>query len=355
MKPRLARLAEHLRRYLFFYASGAIAVGWTLGIAWGDLARTYQTQLGVVMNVLVFLMIYPMMIGLDLEQLPRILAKPRPIVLSLLYNFVVTPVLSFGLAKLLSGPPELALGFYLVMLIPGASMAVAYTGMAGGSLEVATLAQATGFLVVPFVLPMVLHFLGQAYAIEVPLGSIAMTVVTVLILPMVVGDLTRRALLRRGGPPALLRIKPLLGLVPAVTMLVMMGLIFFSKGVMLAQNWPILLPLLGVTLAFLVIMLTLMTWLNRRLGLSYEEHMAVAFVSSGKNNATAIAIALSAAAFGPLVAVPAATLPLFQAILLVGYVHLAGSIRRYYGASERKPPHQQARAQTIATEGSRHE
>lgn len=132
------------------------------------------------------------------------------------------------------------------------------------------------------------------------------------------------------GPPVMKTIKPFLGVIPALTMLVVMTLIFFSKGDMLADNWTMLLPLMAATLVFLLVILALMTWLNRRMGLNFEEHMAVAFVCSGKNNTTAIAIALSTAGFGPLVAVPAATLPMFQAVLLVGYVHLAERIRRYY-------------------------
>jgi len=88
------------------------------------------------------------------------------------------------------------------------------------------------------------------------------------------------------------------------------------------RRWP--------TTAFMVIILGLMTWLNRRLGLSYAEHMAVAFVSSGKNNATAIAIAVSVTAFSPLVAVTAATLPLFQVVFLIGYLRLADWLRRYF-------------------------
>ena len=338
MKTKLHQLGELIRRYLFFYASAAIGLGWALGVALPDAARDHATLMGWVMNLLVFLMIFPMMIGLDLAQLPKVLARPRPVLVSLFYNFVLTPALAWALVQAMSGPPELALGFYLVMLIPGSSMAIAYTHMAEGSVEVATLAQAAGFLVVPVVLPFFMHFVGQTYAVTVPLGSLVNTVLLVLILPMALGTVTRRWLVRRHGPQLLPRIKPVLGLIPAATMLLLMALIFFSKGAMLAQQWHALLPLLGATFAFVVIMLALMTWLDRRLGLSYAEHMAVAFVSSGKNNATAIAIAISVAGFSPLVAVPAATLPLFQAILLVGYVQLAGAMRRYYGEAPASLP-----------------
>jgi len=196
-----------------------------------------------------------------------------------------------------------------------------------------------GFLVVPMVLPFSMHFVGQSYAITVPLASLVNTVLLVLVLPMALGALTRWVLIRKRGPGVIGRIKPALGLIPASIMLLVMGLIFFSKGEMLAHDWRALLPLLGATLAFLVIILALMTWLNRRLGLSYEEHMAVAFVSSGKNNATAIAIAISVAGLSPLVAVPAATLPLFQAVLLVAYVHLAGRLRGYFGQAALPPAH----------------
>jgi arsenite transporter len=56
---------------------------------------------------------------------------------------------------------------------------------------------------------------------------------------------------------------------------------------------------------FIGLSLLVLTWLDRRLGMRYEEHMAVAFTSTGKNNGTAIAIATTA--FSPLVAIPAAT------------------------------------------------
>jgi ACR3 family arsenite transporter len=64
--------------------------------------------------------------------------------------------------------------------------------------------------------------------------------------------------------------------------------------------------------------------------------MAVVFASAGKNNATAIAIA--ATAFSPLVAVPAAAMPIFQVLLMIGYVKLAPRVRYYYAQGRRAQP-----------------
>lgn len=331
--PAGAALAHHLRDHLFWYALAAMGGGWLAGLWAAGLARAWAPALAWGMNSVVFLMIFPMMIGLNFSHLPTVFKRPRALLLSLFYNFALTPAIAWGLAQGLTQVPELALGFYLVMLIPGSSMAIAYTGMAGGCLELASVAQAAGFLVAPLVLPVFMHQVGQHYAIEVPLGMLVSSIVSVLILPMAVGAITRRWLLGRYGPHSVERSKPVLGLLTLCSMLVLITLIFFSKAELLASHWRSLLPLVGATIAFMAVILGVMTWLNRRLGLTYAEHMAVAFVSSGKNNATAIAIAVSVSAFSPLVAVPAATLPLFQVVFLIAYLRLAEPLRRYYAAA----------------------
>jgi ACR3 family arsenite efflux pump ArsB len=56
--------------------------------------------------------------------------------------------------------------------------------------------------------------------------------------------------------------------------------------------------------------------------------MGIAFLSTAKNNGTAIAIALLA--FTPLVAIPAAILPLFQIIFSIGYIYLAGTVKKIF-------------------------
>ncbi len=101
------------------------------------------------------------------------------------------------------------------------------------------------------------------------------------------------------------------------------------------DRWSTVLLLLVPNALFMALTLGVATWVNRRLGLSYEQSVAVVFASAGKNNATAIAIA--ATAFSPLVAVPAATMPIFQVILMVGFLRLAPRVRAYYAPRITRP------------------
>ena len=326
-----AKLANNLKTNLLWYSLVSIAVGWVLGLLFPAVAVHRAGLFKTITTVLVFFMIYPMMVNLNIVKMVDVARSPKAVLLSLGYNFLVTPAISLALAALFfRNSPEIALGFWLVMLIPGGSMSLGYTGLAKGNLEVGAIALGLNFVVVPFTIPFVLHLLGGAYKVHVPLGSLIWTVVLVLLLPMVLGDITRRLILRGAGKKGYEAIKPLLSAVTMIGMLLVVAVIFFTKAQLLAEKWRVLIPLAVVTILYLLVMFPLMTWVNRLVGLTYEEHMGIAFLSTSKNNGTAIAIALMA--FNPLTAIPAATLPLFQIIFSIGYVQLAGRVKRFFGS-----------------------
>lgn len=111
-------------------------------------------------------------------------------------------------------------------------------------------------------------------------------------------------------------------------MLFVVFFIFFLKGNMLLSKWEILIQLGIITLIYIILALSLETLFNKKFGLNYKEHMGIVFLSTGKNNGTAVAIATMA--FSPLVAIPAAVLPIFQIILLIAYIHMEKIIWNYF-------------------------
>jgi len=150
----------------------------------------------------------------------------------------------------------------------------------------------------------------------------------VLIAPMIAGYFTRVLLIKRLGEKRFMRLMPLFPSMSVLAMFAIVLLIFFMKAGLIIKKWDLVAWLAAPNTLFVGVTLLLITWADRLIRLSYEDHMAIVFASTGKNNGTAIALATMA--FSPMVAIPAATLPIFQIILLVFYLKLAERVRRYF-------------------------
>ena len=331
-------LQEHLNKWLLAYVTAAMALGLLLGMVGKQWTQAHASPLGALTTVAVFLIIYPMMINVQWGALAKAGRNLRGIGLAVLFNFVWAPLIGYALARIFfPSEPLLALGFLLVMVVPCSSMAIGYTGLAKGNIELATVVVAISFVLALGAVPLWMGLFAAQYRLPVPMGDMLTSIVTVLLAPMVLGYLTRMALVRWRGHQGFQWMQPLFPAISLLAMYAIVFLIFFSKAALILQKWQLVLLLLAPNAIFIALTLLVVTWVNRRIGLSYEDNMAVAFASTGKNNGTAIAIA--ALAFSPLVAIPAATMPLFQILLLVGYLKLADRIRAYFpqGASAHGP------------------
>lgn len=321
-------LQEHLNKWMLLYVVLAIGIGLAIGYSSAGWTQTNKSLVSTLTTAAVFFVIYPMMVNLKIESLVKAGKNIKGLSLAMIYNFVWTPLIGFVLAKLFLHDPLIALGFLLVMVVPCSSMAVGYAGLSGGNVELATVSVALSFVIAIFTVPFWMTLFASHYAVPVPIKEMMTTILTVLIAPMVLGYITRRILVRWLGEKKFRQFQPFL---PSLSLLSMFGiifLIFFGKAAMVVSKWHVVVLLMVPSALYVLLSLALQTWLNRRLGLPYQDHMAVAFASSSSNNSTAIALATMA--FSPLVAVPAATMPVIQTLLMVSYLNLAPQVRLYF-------------------------
>ena len=321
-------IQEHLNRWMLVYVSLAIVAGLVLGKALAGVTSANAGAIGGLTTVSVFLIIYPMMVNVRFEALLRAGRNLRGIGIALAFNFVWAPLVGWILATIFLSDPMLALGFLLVMVVPCSSMAIGYTGLSKGDLELATVVVALSFVLAIVAVPVWMTLFASRYAIAVPMGDLINSILTVLVAPMVLGYVTRRVLLRWLGAARFAAIGPLFPALSLLGMYAIVFLIFFGKAALILDRWQTVAILLIPNALFIGLSLLVLTWLDRRLGLRYAEHMAVAFTSTGKNNGTAIAIATTA--FSPLVAIPAATMPIFQILLMVLYLRSADRLRAWF-------------------------
>lgn len=220
------------------------------------LAGLEYASVNLVVAMLIWAMVYPMMIAIDFGSLKDVGRRPKGLVITLVINWLIKPftmaalgVLFFNYAFVgLIDPakaPEYIAGLILLGAAPCTAMVFVWSQLTKGDPNY-TLVQVTVndlIMVVAFA-PIVAFLLGVT-DIGVPWETLILSVVLYIVIPLIAGALTRRALMARGGATAVsaftARIKPgsVLGLL--LTVVLLFG---FQGQVIIAQ--PLLIALIAV-------------------------------------------------------------------------------------------------------------
>ncbi len=291
------------------------------GLAFGQVAGagTKGLMKAAVLPVL-FLMIYPMMINIDLKEVINLRGHAKPVGLSLVVNFAVAPLVAVGLARtFFAGNPAYAVGLYFIALIPTSGMTAAWTGLADGDLETALVAMAVNLLAAVAILPAYLSMLVPA-SIAFDPTALYRQLAQVVVLPMVAGNLTRRVLLRRYGSDGFNRLKPTFGGLSSV------GVMFIVFIAMTMRSRSILAdPVASATtvvplVVFYAVVLAAGTGLGRAL-LDTERGIALVYATSMRNLSIAVAIVVAAGSVPAEAVLPIALAYILQPPLGAVYMH----------------------------------
>ena len=155
-------LLQWLQKNLVWSIPGAMALGLLLG-PWLP-----EPALRALILPLTFLMVYPMMVGVDLRELLR----PGGLRLqgvTLAVNFVLLPAIGYALGLLFfPEQPMLRLALLLTALLPTSGMTISWTGMAKGNVPAAVRMTVIGLLAGSLLAPLYLRALLGA-VVPVPL------------------------------------------------------------------------------------------------------------------------------------------------------------------------------------------
>lgn len=326
----LLKIKNHLDKFLMVYVTLSIIAGFFVG---KNINVSAHKNLFKILNLtVVIIMIYPMMINLQLGELKNSIKLWKQISIALLFGLILAPLLMYGLIALTklfhNVEPNLALGLILAVVVPCSSMSIAYTGFTDGNFELATILVAISFTLAIVTVPLWLKVFASAYNLSVSAWLLIKTIIIVVIIPMFLGVLTRSILLKKLGDEGFLKIKPLFPSISLLGMYTIVFLIFMEKAKLVASK-PAAVGISLIPLTFYyIISLSFLTYFDKFLKLPYKDHMAIAFTSVGKNEGTAMAIAM-AAGMG-MMAIPSAITPILQIPMLVGYVKIANKVKNYY-------------------------
>lgn len=138
---------------------------------------------------------FGMGLSLRVEDFKRILIFPKAVGIGLINQFVFLPFLAFGIVKVFSLPPELAVGLMILAVCPGGATSNLITHLAKGDTALSISLTACSSVITVFTIPFLVNFSigyfipgGEAKQLDV-VGTIV-SVLFITLIPVALGMIT---------------------------------------------------------------------------------------------------------------------------------------------------------------------
>jgi len=304
--PSMNAFERYLTLWVFVCIALGVALGQFFPRMFQAVARWEVAQVNLPVGVLIWVMIVPMLLKVDFGALGLVRQHWRGIGVTLFINWAVKPfsmaILGWLFIRHVFAPwlPAGQLDNYIAGLIllaaaPCTAMVFVWSRLTGGD-PVFTLSQvALNDAIMVFAYAPIVGLLLGLSSIAVPWSTLLVSVVLYIVVPVVLSQLWRRALLNQGKTAfeaALSRMGPL----SMAALLLTLVLLFAFQGETILKQ-PLVIAMLAVPILIQVLFNSgLAYWLNRRAG---EQHsIACPSALIGASNFFELAVATAISLFG---------------------------------------------------------
>jgi len=299
-------------RYLSVWVAAAIAIGVALGVMFPPLfeliAKAEVAHVNIVVALFIWVMIYPMMVQVDFSTIKEVGKNPKGLMLTLIINWLIKPFSMAALGWLFFEglfadfvSPETAqeyiAGMILLGVAPCTAMVFVWSQLTKGDANYTLVQVSVNDIIMIFAFAPIAGLLLGVSDIHVPWLTLMISVVLYVLLPLIAGVLTRKALNNSAQNEAavqsfLEKIKPysVIGLLATVVLL-----FGFQANTILAQ--PLNIVLIAIPLVLQTYGIFVITYFIA-LKLRLKHNIAGPACLIGTSNFFELAVAVAISLFG---------------------------------------------------------
>ncbi len=321
-------------KYLAFWVAICMAIGLLLSQVFPGLSiaiNSWQYMgISIPIGICLFLMIYPALLNIQLSEIKKITKAPKPIVLTILSNWILAPIVTVVLANMfLAGHDQLIVSLILLGASPCTAMVLVWGKMAEGNQEQNLINTSLNTVTIMVLYVPIVALLTGIQNIPINWMMLVISVIVFIGIPMILGYLSKRYLTAKRGEEWFQGVyRPAVGKVSMIALLTTLIVLFSLNGNVLIQH-PDLIALVSVPLLlgfFIVVGINLLV--TKVANLRYEEGIITVIIGSSSHFEIAIATAIALYGLGSQAAL-GTTMGLFWEVpIMLSLVYLGKRLNK---------------------------
>jgi len=272
------------------------------------LSRFEYERVSIPIAILIWLMIYPMMLKVDFTSIKGVGRQPKGLYVTWLTNWLFKPFTMYGIAAFFFFivfkaliPAELArdylAGAILLGAAPCTAMVFVWSHLTNGNPAYTVVQVATNDLIILVAFAPIVAFLLGIGGVTIPWGTLIMSVVLFVVIPLAAGIVTRRALISRHGEIWFGEtFIPKFSGVTISGLLLTLVIIFSFQGSVILGN-PLHIALIAVPLTIQTFLIFFIAYIASRI-LKLPHDIAAPAGMIGASNFFELAVAVAISLFG---------------------------------------------------------
>ncbi|MCK8823875.1 ACR3 family arsenite efflux transporter [Fuchsiella alkaliacetigena] len=295
-------------RYLTLWVGICIVLGLILGEIFPQLTELFEAfeiaGYPVIVAIALFLMIYPIMVQTDFEEIIKAGKSAKPLTITLVLNWLVKPFTMAFIAwlffRVIFGQfvgyeigSQLMAGMILLGIAPCTAMVLVWGYLSKGNMgHVVVMVAINSLTMVVLYGPLAVLLLPVA-DVPVPIARVAFGVLAYVGLPLVAGHLTRKRLLSKKGEKAFEEFTDKLHYIsPAALLFTIVAIVAPQSSIVLANPSLVLLVLIALSIQIFTIF-GIGYLGSKKLGLTYDDAAPTAQIAASNHFEVAIAMAIT--------------------------------------------------------------